>query len=201
MMTKKGSAALIVIDVQKAFDLGGWGGRNNPQAEARIAELLKAWRAAGWPVIHVHHVNPAHGSRFDPGGPGAQPKEEALPLPGELVVQKSVNSAFIGTDLEARLRAMGSPALVIVGLTTDHCVSTTARMAGNLGFETYLVSDATATFERTGPNGQHHSAEEMHDTALTSLHEEFGTVVDTRGALDLLNVLSSAGRGIQPERH
>jgi nicotinamidase-related amidase len=198
-MTRKSPAVLVVIDVQKAFDLGGWGSRNNPQAEARIAELLRAWRAAGWPVIHVHHVNPAHGSRFNPGGPGIQPKEEVLPVPGELIVQKSVNSAFIGTDLEARLRALGSPALVIVGLTTDHCVSTTVRMAGNFGFETYLVSDATATFERTGPNGRHYTADEMHDTALTSLHEEFATVVDTRGALDLLQ--GSAAPGAQAGQH
>ena len=111
---------------------------------------------------------------------------EALPLPGEPVIQKNVNSAFIGTDLEARLRASGADTVVLSGLTTDHCVSTTARMAANLGFATYVVSDATATFERTSPDGRHYTAEEMHDSAITSLNGEFATIVDT---VDVLGAL------------
>ena len=102
-----------------------------------------------------------------------------MPIAGEPVLFKSVNSAFIGTDLELRLRAKGDPGLVIVGITTDHCVSTTTRMAGNLGFDSYLVSDATATFERTGPDGRQWTADEMHETALASLSREFATVLKT----------------------
>ena len=90
--------------------------------------------------------------------------------------RKTVNSAFIGTALEAHLHREGIRSLVIAGLITDHCVSTTARMAGNLGFDVVVVADATATFERTGPDGVHHTAEQMHRSALASLHGEFAQV-------------------------
>jgi len=113
---------------------------------------------------------------FFPGTPGHAFKPQALPLEGETIVPKDVNSAFIGTDLETRLRAAGIATVVLCGLTTDHCVSTTARMAGNLGFHTFLVEDACATHERMGPDGEYFSAAQMHATALASLHGEFACV-------------------------
>jgi nicotinamidase-related amidase len=180
------NATLIVIDVQQAFDNPKWGQRNNPDAEKRIAEVLSAWRADARPVIHVRHVNPRPGSLFNPDSPGVEFKPEAIPLPEEPLLSKDVNSAFIGTDLEARLRHSGITTVVIVGMTTDHCISTTTRMAANLGFETRVISDATATFERTGPDGARYSAEQMHNTALASLNGEFATIVDTRRLLEEL---------------
>lgn len=113
------------------------------------------------------------------GQPGSEIKDVVHPVRGEPVVEKNVNSAFIGTDLEARLRGRNVETVIIAGLTTDHCVSTTARMAGNLGFATYVVSDATATFDRTGPDGHVHEAEKVHEMSLVSLHGEFATVIDT----------------------
>ncbi len=179
-------SALIVVDVQRAFDDPTWGERNNPLAECNIAALLAAWRATGRPVMHVRHRNSTPGGRFHPDAPGFAAKPEARELPGELVLTKQVNSAFIGTDLEARLHAGGIATVVIVGITTDRCVSTTTRMAGNLGFDTVIVSDATATFDRTGPDGRHYSADVMHDTALASLHGEFATVASTAQVLEAL---------------
>src|SRR5580704_9095609 len=141
------NAALIVIDVQQGFNDPGWGSRNNPDAESNIGRLLAAWRESGRPPFHVHHDSLSPQGSFYPAKPGNAPKIEAAPLEGEPVYRKHVNSAFIGTALEADLRAAGIDTLVIVGLTTPHCVSTTTRMAGNLGFTTYIVSDATAAFE------------------------------------------------------
>lgn len=180
------NAALIVIDVQRAFDDPSWGKRNQPAAESNIALLLDGWRATGRPLFHIQHRSARPASLFHPDAPGYPFKPEAQPLTGEPMIHKSVNSAFIGTDLEQRLRAAGIDTLAICGLTTDHCVSTTTRMAGNLGFATYLVGDAAATFERTGPDGCYFSAAQMHDSALASLHGEFATVVTTPQALGAL---------------
>ena len=178
--------ALMLVDVQKGFDDPKWGERNNPQAEANIAKLLEEWRHSGRPVIHIQHCSKEPDSPFRPDSPGNAIKEIAKPSQGELVIQKSVNSAFIGTDLESYLRKQRINGLVIVGLTTDHCVSTTARMAGNLGFTTFVVSDATATFDRSGPNGKKHKAADVHEVNLASLHQEFATVIDTQNLIGRL---------------
>jgi nicotinamidase-related amidase len=121
------------------------------------------------------------------GLPGNAFKVEAQPMGDEPVFRKHVNSAFIGTGLEAHLRERGIDTLVVVGITTDHCVSSTVRMAGNLGFTVTVVEDATATFERRGPDGSHYSADLMHRISLASLHGEFATV---RSAQE---ILSAAG--------
>lgn len=177
------AAALLLVDVQQGLDDPRWGARNNPDAERRIAELLAAWRAAGRPVVHVQHCSLEPHSPLREGAPGHAFKAEARPAAGEPVFRKHVNSAFIGTDLEAHLRANGIDALVVVGITTDHCVSSTVRMAGNLGFSVTVVDDATATFERTGPDGTHYGADVMHGAALASLHGEFATVRSARDVL------------------
>lgn len=176
-------AVLLVIDVQKAFDDPRRGRRNNPEAESNIALLLKAWRETGRPVIHVHHIGVTPQSLFRAGSASVEPKPEALPLSYEAVIRKSVNSAFIGTDLETRLRLLGCTEVVVAGLTTNHCVETTCRMAGNLGFRTILAADAAATFDRTGPDGRLHAAEDIHAMTLANLHGEFAEIADTRTLL------------------
>jgi nicotinamidase-related amidase len=185
--------ALLLIDIQQGLDEPKWGARNNPHAEQRIAALLAAWRNAKWPVIHVQHMSQEPGSPLRPELPGNAFKPEALPTAGEPVFQKTVNSAFIGTTLEAHLRREGIEKLVIIGLTTDHCVSTTTRMAGNLGFDVVVVEDATATFERTGPDGVRYSAEQMHRLALASLHGEFAQVQSAHDVLARLRASRGAG--------
>ncbi len=173
------NAALVIIDVQKGFDDPVWGRRNNPDAEINIAHLLQAWRQTGRPIFHIQHLSLIPTSPLRPGISGNDIKDIVSPQNGEPVIQKQVNSAFIGTDLEKRLVQQGIHTLIITGLTTNHCVETTTRMAGNLGFHTYLVADATATFDRKGPDGVLHTANEIQAMTLTNLHEEFATIVTT----------------------
>jgi nicotinamidase-related amidase len=178
------NAALIMIDVQDGLDDPYWGVRNNPDAEQNMARLLAAWREQGRPVYFIHHQSKTPQSPLRPGQPGNAIKQIVAPRPDEPVIPKTKNSAFIGTDLEARLRAAGQETLVLVGLTTDHCVSTTTRMAKNLGFSPVLVADATATFDRVSPlTGRHYSADEIHEAELTSLNGEFAVVVGTDAVL------------------
>lgn len=180
------TAVLLLIDVQKGMDEPRLGPRNNPDAEQNMARLLAAWRASGRPVFHVQHLSLRPASPLCAELPGCELKEEVKPVAGEPIFQKHVNSAFIGTDLEEQLRSHGYDTVVIIGLTTPHCVSTTARMAGNLGFATTVVSDATAAFDITGPDGQVHAAETVHALSLATLHGEFATVTDTETVLGAL---------------
>lgn len=179
-MKRLGSkAALLVVDMQAGFDDPAWGARNNPLLEQNVGALLAAWRWSGAPVIHVHHDSPSPSGRLRRGTPGNLPKREAMPIENEWVYRKSVNSAFIGTTLQVDLRKRGIDTLVIVGLTTNHCISTTVRMAGNFGFETLVVADATATFARPRLDGSLCPADVVHDGALSDLKDEFAEIVST----------------------
>lgn len=188
MTLKDKNPALILIDLQKGWeDTDHWGGnRNNPDAEAIAVSLLELWREIELPVFHVIHSSREADSRLHPDHPGFAMIDEITPLANEPVIIKEVNSAFIGTDLQERLESQNINTLVIAGLTTNHCVSTTTRMAGNFGFEAYLISDATATFDRKGLNGETFDAELVHQTALASLNEEFARVTDSRTLAELL---------------
>lgn len=178
--------ALLVVDVQLGLDDPSYGTRNNPEAELRMAELLTAWRASGRPVYHVQHMSREPASPLRPGMPGNAIKPEVAPQPGEPLFRKEVNSAFIGTGLEEALRRDGRNALVVIGLTTEHCVSTTVRMAGNLGFTTFVVADATAAFDKQDRNGRRWAATEVHELTLATLDGEFATVVTTDELLELV---------------
>lgn len=188
-MTKQDRPALILIDIQKAFDnIEYWGGhRNNLNAEDNFGKLLNFWRAQHLPIFHIKHCSATPTSLLAEGNIGNDFKDIVKPIDGEPVIKKNVNSAFIGTDLKQQLDDNNIKKVIIIGLTTDHCVSTTTRMAENYGYDTYIVSDATATFDKTGADGQRYSAEIIHETELASLHEEFATVITTEA---LINTLS-----------
>lgn len=181
------TATLILIDVQTGFDEPYWGERNNPDAERHIARLLARWRASHRPVIHVRHDSVEPTSALRPDAPGNALKGVAAPSPGEPVVGKHVNSAFIGTDLEAQLKAHAADTVVLCGFTTNHCVSTTARMAGNLGFRTFVLSDSTVAFAMRSPvSGRLIPPAEMHEVGLAELNREFATILTTDELLALL---------------
>ena len=180
------SAALLVIDVQQAIDHPSWGERNNPQAESNIAALLAAWRTTGRPIYHVRHDSTEPQSHYRPGQPGHEFKPEAMPRAGEPVVAKRTNSAFIGTDLESRLRAAGVETLIVAGVITNNSVEATVRMAGNLGFATFVVEDACFTFGRKDWAGTWRTAAEVHAMSLANLAGEYATVVTTAAILEAL---------------
>ena len=171
--------ALILVDIQKGFDnIEYWGGqRNNPDAELRASELLHLWRKNKLPVFHIRHCSSNPVSPLHETNAGNAFNDLVKPMEQEPIIKKNVNSAFIGTNLLAQLDDAKIQTLVIAGLTTDHCISTTTRMAGNLGYQTFLIADATATFNKKSRTGIDFPAELIHETALASLNEEFAAVV------------------------
>ena len=186
MLPDLSRATLLIIDVQKAIDAtyhAAEGPRNNPDAERNIARLLHAWRGDGRPIIHIRHDSTFASSSYRPGQPGNEFKPEVAPAPGEIVIAKRTNSAFIGTDLEQRLRDGGLETLVIAGVSTNNSVEATVRMAGNLGFRVFLVADACFTFARKDFHGRLRSADEVHSMSLANLNDEYCTVIDTAAAL------------------
>jgi nicotinamidase-related amidase len=182
-------AALVIIDFQKAIDDPKWGRRNNPEAEARTAELLGVWRATGRPVVHVQHLSREADSPYRPGQPGCDFKEALRPGPGEILVQKQTNNAFLDTGLEASLRDRGVDAVVVTGVLLHNSVDATVRMAGNLGFETWLVEDATASVDVVDLSGRRWPAEDVHALSLALLSGEYAEVVSTQDVLQAARTL------------
>lgn len=186
--------ALLLIDVQKGFLEREAAGerRNNPQALANMVRLLETFRGRGLPVIHIRHASTNEHSLLRPERPGFAPIDEVAEKNGEPVLVKNVNSGFIGTDLEARLRAAGLTTLVLAGATTNHCVETTARMAGNLGFDVRVAEDACYTFDRTGHGGRREAAEDIHAMTLSNLDGEFAAIATTDSLLAALETSAAA---------
>lgn len=176
---------LILIDWQQGFeDHEYWGGnRNNPEAETNALNLLDFWRSRSWPVIHCRHDSQNPESLLRLEKTSGQYLTGFEPQNGEKEFVKNVNSCFIGTELEAYLQHHGMNHLVICGLTTNHCVSTTTRMAGNLGFDVELVGDACATFDRRASDGTLYPAQQIHAISLANIHIEFCQVVMTQNIL------------------
>ena len=181
-MQMPANTALLVIDVQKAIDDPVWskeGPRNNLGAERNMARLLDHWRARAHPIFHIRHDSVKPVSPYRPDRAGNAFKAEVTPLDGEPIIPKTTNNAFIKTDLEQRLRHAGIDTLVIAGVITNNSVEATVRMAGNLGFNTYLVKDATFTFARRDYRGILRSAEDVHAMSLANMDGEYCKVVST----------------------
>jgi len=183
--------ALLLIDVQVGVDvLSHWGGptgrRNNPNAEANMLQLLAAWRKAKLQVAFTRHDSREAKSPLKFSLPTGAQKPGFEIAHGEIVVEKDVNSGFIGTSLEVQLRRAEISRLVIVGFFTNFCVETTTRMSGNLGFDTYLVDDCCATTNRVGLDGIDREPELVHAMTVGNLHGEFCTAVQSNDALGLV---------------
>ncbi len=182
-MELQANAALIIIDQQKGILQPHLGRRNNPQAEDRIVDLLGFWRRSGRPVIHVQHLSREPDSVFWPEQEGVEFQQRFLPQDAEWLIQKQVPDAFCASGLEARLREAGIGQLVIVGVATNNSVESTARSAGNLGFDTWVAEDACFTFDKADYFGTLRTAEEVHGMSLGNLQGEYATVVSAAQVL------------------
>ena len=184
----KKNPALLLVDIQKAFLEKDYPGliRNNENAEFICGKILKKWRTLDLPIIHVRHSSTNPESKLHKSRPGFEFNDYVTPLETEMVLTKEVNSAFIGTNLENILIKSHIDTLVIVGMTTNHCISTTVRMSGNLAFDTYLISDSTACYNTKGLNGEIIDCNTIYNSALASLQEEFATVIDSKELFDNL---------------
>jgi nicotinamidase-related amidase len=180
---KLSNRALIVIDVQKGFEeYDIKGERNNPDCEANVARLIETWRANKLPVVFVKHNSKSETSVLRPNQPGNDFKDIITGTP-DLLVTKSVNSAFYGTpDLFNWLQENQIEAVAICGIQTNMCCETTARMSGNLGLDTWFILDATHTFAKTF-NGVKVSAEELARVTAVNLSGEFAEILSTEEAI------------------
>ena len=181
--------SLVLIDIQLGLQEISFYGteRNNPEAEENCGRLLSYFREKQLPVFHVKHNSTNLSSPLHPSKMSSDFHPAVQPLINEPVFEKTVNCAFIGTDLEARLKAMNITNLVIAGLTIEHCISTSVRMASNLGFNVVLVSDATAAFDKIGHDGNTYSADVIFHAELANLKDEFATIKDTDTLLNELD--------------
>ena len=177
------NAALVIIDMQQGMNHPKLGRRNTPEAELHIQQLLGAWRQSQRPVVHVRHMSRTPGSVFWPGQPGCEFQEALAPLTHEQVLEKNVPDAFAVTGLERWLQIRAIRQLVIVGVITNNSVESTARSAGNLGFDVIVAADACYTFDQTDLSGRLWPAEDVHALSLSNLAMDYARVMDT---LDIL---------------
>ncbi|WP_020395188.1 cysteine hydrolase family protein [Thiolinea disciformis] len=175
---------LLIIDMQVCMAWPQAGEQNNPEAETHITKLLAHWRHTKRPIVHVRHISRSLNSLFAAGQQGCAFQTAFLPLAQEAVFEKNVPDAFIQSGLERWLHVRGIRELVIVGVSTNNSVEATARSAGNLGFATQVVSDATFTFAKADYHGVARGAEEVHAMSLANLDGEYATITSTH---DLLN--------------
>ena len=181
--------ALIIIDVQKAFLEKDYPGikRNNTNAELVCGNILNKWRKNDLNVIHVRHSSTNPESKLHKSKPGFEFNDYVKPKNNEIVLTKNVNSAFIGTGLDEILKNLNINTLVIVGMTTNHCISTTVRMAGNLGYETFLISDSTACYNTKGLDGKEIDCQVIFEASIASLSGEFAEIISSVELFELLN--------------
>ncbi len=177
-MLREKNPALLLVDIQKGLDEEAYygGNRNNRDAETKMKSVLEQWRILKLPIIHIQHQSlnpssPLHGSKK-----GFELKDEVKIQASEYHFIKHENSAFINTGLDGLLKKSQIKTLVVMGLTTNHCVSSTVRMSANLGYETILIADACATFDLVDHEGVLHKSDLVHNITVGNLKDEFAQI-------------------------
>ncbi|MGL4311590.1 MAG: cysteine hydrolase family protein [Paracoccaceae bacterium] len=173
------TTALLVIDMQQGMADRIAAGRQpvNPGAIAKMSALMARFRAAGLPVVHVHHDDADPASPFRRDAPGGGTMPETAPVTGEEVVWKRGSSGFAGTGLERALRTKGIDTLAIIGAVAGFCVTSTVRAASDLGFRVLLPQDALLGFDLPAHDGGRIDAETVHRVTLSLLGADFATIL------------------------
>ena len=178
MMFQSNNPALVIIDCQLAIDEFDSFERSNLEAEDEISKLLWQWREHQWPVIHVRHSSKFVQSPYHATKATYAFKEQVMPLPSEVVITKSENCAFAGTDLETVLSDLAIAELVICGVLSHHSVAATVIYGAALGYRILVPENCTASFSITTKQGRQWSSELVQDIYLTNLDGEYCQVVD-----------------------
>lgn len=133
---------------------------------------------AGAAIFHIAHKGRA-GSLFDRDAARGAIFRNLAPLAREAVIEKALPNAFAGTDLQVRLVATGRTNIVLAGFMTHMCVSSTARVALDLGLRTTIAADACATRDLPDGRGGALSAKTIHEVALAELSDRFAIIAQT----------------------
>ncbi|MBS0553123.1 MAG: cysteine hydrolase [Proteobacteria bacterium] len=169
-------SALVIVDAQNTYRGGVMQLVGVEPALDECARLLARARALKTPVIHIQHDS-GPGSPYDVRAEIGAIADKVEPQAGEPVVIKNYPNSFIGTDLDARLKAQGVKNLVVVGFMTHMCINSTARGAFNLGYAVTVPAAATATRALPAPDGGVVGAEALQAAALAALGDLFAVVV------------------------
>lgn len=173
-------SALLMIDFQNTYRDGVMRLANVEPAIAEAKGLLARARGAGIPIIHVRH-DAGPGSPYDLTASNGQIADAVAPEGDEAIVTKAYPSAFVGTDLEARLKALGVTDLIVAGFMTHMCVNSTARSAFSLGFRPTVVASTTATRDLPAPDGSVVPAAALQAASLAALADLFAVVAPRAG--------------------
>jgi len=178
--------ALLVVDFCNAFlDPDMLGGGNIGKAAERTQVLLAEARLHGWPIAHSKIAYRQDGSdaniwiekvprlgKLIEGNCAAEFVDALHPQPGELVIRKTVPSAFFGSDLDSWLKVRGVKGLIIAGCTTSGCVRASAVDALSLGIRTVVVSDCVGD-----------RAVDAHEASLIDIAAKYGEVMTVEAVL------------------
>ena len=170
-------AVLLLIDHQQEYVDGRLPLSGMPAAVSACADLLDLARRHGTPVIHVVHHGKSGGA-FDPAGRFADIIDGLEPRDAEVTVVKHLPNSFAGTELAARLEAVGRKDLIVAGFQTHMCISASVRSALDHGYRCTVVASACATRDLPDPlGGEPLPAAELHRVTMAALHDRFATVV------------------------
>lgn len=182
------STCLLVIDAQVGFrEEKYWGPPANPEVQQNISKLVQFFAVKQGRIAVVKHNSTNSESPLFPGALG-NALESFLAGVEDVLIQKETNSAFYGDpDLHKWLQSNGVNSVVICGITTNFCCETTARMAGNLGYQVHFVLDATSAFDGRSLDGTTISGAQIMEISAANLSGEFADVhASTDGFLKML---------------